>query len=81
MRKQVGYASFFDCVDKRITVIDEQANFDLANAEYIPFFEEAISRNKRIECTQCGSHIGALLFDGPYPNFIRYVVNSELVKF
>ena len=38
MRKQVGYASFFDCVDKRITVVDEQANFDLANTDYIPFF-------------------------------------------
>lgn len=36
---------------------------------------------KRCECSQCNTHLGAIFFDGPPPSFLRYVVNSDMLKF
>lgn len=76
-----GFACFYDCVEKRVTIVEEQANFDLANIFSDPFIEEEIKRHKRCQCTQCKSHIGAVMFDGPHPTFLRFAVNSHALIF
>ena len=48
----------------------------MANSIKDPFVERAIERSKRCECGQCGSHVGAILFDGDYPTYVRFVMNS-----
>jgi peptide methionine sulfoxide reductase MsrB len=35
-----GYACFYDCVDKRVTVLDEKTEFDTVNVFSNPFLEE-----------------------------------------
>ena len=49
---------------------------------YARFKAEHEEQNfKRCECAQCKSHIGVVYFDGPPPSFMRYSINSSLLKY
>ena len=39
------------------------------------------STYKRCMCSKCKTHLGAVFNDGPPPSFLRYTINSCMLKF
>lgn len=75
-KSTLGYATFNDCVENRVIIVDEKPKFDMANSVKDPMVDKEIERSKRCECAQCRTNIGAILFDGLHPTYVRFVVNS-----
>jgi peptide-methionine (R)-S-oxide reductase len=81
IRDESGYASFYDCVEKRVTILEERTDFELVNLFSDYFLEKQIERNKRCQCGQCQVHIGAVLFNGAFPTFLKFAINSQALLF
>ena len=67
-------------VKDRVRILEEEVLFEEGN-EVRPMFKSGNPTYKRFECSQCNTHLGAIFFDGPPPSFLRYVVNSDMLKF
>jgi len=80
---KTGFATFWRGVENRVKIIDEEnpeVNFD--NVNYARLKVDYEQQNyKRCECAQCQSHLGVVYFDGPPPSFLRFSINSSLLRF
>lgn len=77
---RTGYATFWGALKGTIKTDDQEVLFDEVN-EMRAKFKSHNPTYKRCECVKCGSHLGAVFVDGPPPSFLRYTINSVMLRF
>ena len=78
---KTGHASFYQSAENRVEIVEDEVRFEgddltrpMDRVNHSPSY-------KRCQCNICKTHLGAVFFDGPPPTFVRFSINSALLRF